>query len=283
LAVQLYRNPETGSTRALLIMGLDPSRRDFRAVTTEQMTALYRDDVILFDELSRPEFGPRQVGVKTEAAGRAVTIVGLFRVGTGFGADGTVVCNEATFASMFAPRTVDDITLGLIRLEPGTDANEVAGRLRAMLPQDVVVKTRAEFLAAEQHYWIVKTSVGVIFGLGVAVAFLVGAAIVYQVLSADIANRLPEFATLKAMGYSKAYLTRVVLVQAAIIGVVGFVPGWLVSSALFAVTRNQAHLPMEMGVLLPPVVLALSIVMCGLSGLVALRKVHQVDPADLFV
>jgi putative ABC transport system permease protein len=260
-----------------------PRRRDFRAATEQQMTALFRDDTILFDELSRPEFGPREVGMKTEAAGRAMTIVGLFRVGTGFGADGTIVCNEATFASIYAPRTFDDVTLGLIRLQPNTDANAVVRRLTEILPPDVTVKTRADFLGAERTYWIVKTSVGVIFGLGVAVAFLVGAAIVYQVLSADIANRLPEFATLKAMGYSKGYLSRVVLVQAAAIGLIGFVPGWLASAVLFAVTRSKAHLPMEMGTLLPPVVLMLSIVMCSFSGLIALRKVHRVDPAELFV
>lgn len=283
LMLQLYRNPDDGTSRAILVVGLDPTRDNFRILTPELRTAILRDDCVLFDELSRPEFGPRRVGLHAQVSGHALTIVGLFRMGIGFGADGTIVCNEPTFAAVCFPRSIDDVTLGLVRLRPGSDADDVVRRLRTILPADVAVQTRADFFAAEREFWIVKTSVGVIFGLGVLVALLVGTAIVYQVLSADVAKRMPEFATLKAMGYSRGYLTRVVLVQAATIGLIGFVPGWLISLVLYDVTRRQAHLQMVMGNVLPPVVLVLSVLMCCISGRAALAKVHRVDPAELFV
>jgi putative ABC transport system permease protein len=282
LALQLYTNPDDGLRRALLVVGTNPAHDDFRLLSPSLRAAIARDDCVAMDRLSRPEFGPRRVGLQTQVSDVAVEIVGLFEMGTGFGADGTVVCNDATFAAICFPRSVDDVTLGLIRLRDGADADDVVRRLRAILPADVSARTREQFLNAEREYWVVKTSVGVIFGLGVIVAVLVGIAIVYQVLSADVAKRMPEFATLKAMGYSRGYLSRVVLVQAATIGLIGFVPGWLISVGLYDVTRREAHLQMTMGIWLPIIVLCLSIGMCCASGLAALKKVHRADPADLF-
>lgn len=283
LALRLYRNPENFTHRAILLVGVDPRKADFRAVTADQRRAVQRDDCILIDELSRPEFGPRAVGIQPEVSGRKLTIVGLFQMGTGFGADGTILMNESTFAAICLPRPIDDVTLGLIRLRPGADVNDVVRRLRAVVPPDVAVQTRAAFLNGEREYWVVKTSVGVIFGLGVLVSILVGTAIVYQVLSADVAKRLPEYATLKAMGYSYRYLSRIVMVQAATIGCIGFAPGLLIADVLYDVTRRHAHLWMEMGTLLPCATLAISVLMCCGSGLAALVKVRRADPADLFV
>ncbi len=142
--------------------------------------------------------------------------------------------------------------------------------------------TRAELNAHERHHWIVKTSVGVIFGFGVFVAVLVGTAIVYQVLSSDIATHLPEYATLKAMGYPRRYLSRLVLQQAWILSVAGFIPGLLLAGLLYQITERMAHIPVEMTVGRSLIVLAMSIVMCSISGLASLAKVHSADPADLF-
>lgn len=283
VAMQLYRNPEIGKKRSILVIGVDPSRNYVKVVAPEQMRLVMQADRVLMDTLSRPEYGDRYVGLKSQIGPRAAEVVGLFEMGCGFGADGTVVTSDTNFARFFPGRTTEQVSLGLIKLTAGADPELAAARLRELLPNDVVVKTRAEFLFDEEYYWTVKTSVGVIFGLGVVVAILVGVAIVYQVLSADIAKRMPEYATLKAMGYPGGYLTNVILTQAAIIGAVGFVPGWLIAVALYAVTRAQAHIPMNMGILLPIIVLVVSVLMCCAAGLASLRKVRTAAPADLFV
>lgn len=282
LALQLYRNPKTGFKRSILIIGIDPRRDYVSVVAPEQLPQIMPADQVLMDELSRPEYGERGPGLISEIAGRTIKVVGMFRLGCGFGADGTVVTSDTNFARFFAPRTTEQISLGLLQLRPGADPEAVVAKLKTMLPRDVVVQTRDEFIFQEQYYWMVKTSVGVIFGLGVVVAILVGAAIVYQVLSADIAKRMPEYATLKAMGYPGGYLSSVILTQAAIIGAVGFVPGLLISNALYALTRAQAHIPMDMGVLLPIGVFVVSVAMCATAGMASLRKVHTAAPADLF-
>jgi putative ABC transport system permease protein len=175
------------------------------------------------------------------------------------------------------------MTMGLIRLEPGTDPDAAKARMLPLVPADTQIMTRRELLNYEERHWVVKTSVGIIFGLGVAVALIVGLAIVYQVLSSDIANRIPEYATLMAMGYGRRYISGVVIQQALMMALAGFIPGWIISFALFNIAAAGAHLPMKMTPGLTVAVLILNIAMCTVSGLLSLRKVNTADPAYLFV
>jgi len=169
-----------------------------------------------------------------------------------------------------------------VKLQPGAHPNDVANALRDRLPGDVEVLTRADVLGGEIRHWVWETSIGLIFQLGVVVAMVVGTAIVYQVLSSDVTNHLPEYATLKAIGYSSGYLASVVLQQALVLAVLGFVPGLAISAALYALTRTAARIPMDLTLTRVFFVLGLSVLMCTISGLGALRKVRSADPADLF-
>jgi putative ABC transport system permease protein len=150
------------------------------------------------------------------------------------------------------------------------------------MPADTQVWSQAQLRGYEQYRWVVKTSVGIIFGLGVIVALIVGVGVVYQVLSSDIAWRMAEYATLAAMGYPPRYLARVVVAQATFLAIGGFLPGWLVAWGLFDFTASKARLPMNMTPLLTLIVFVICLVMCLASGLLAVRKLRAVDPAELF-
>src|SRR4029077_16152528 len=117
---------------------------------------------------------------------------------------------------------------GLLTLAAGSDAAAVARQLRAELPGDVEVLTREELLDSEIRHWVWETNYGLIFQSGVLVAVIVGTAIVYQVLASEVASRMPEFATLKAIGYGNAYLVRVMLEQSLLLALVAFAAAWLV-------------------------------------------------------
>lgn len=280
---QLWRNVETGQRRGILLMAFDPQQHPFAlAEIEEEQSRLEKSDAVLVDRLSRSEFGPMQAGVTTEVGGHTVDVAGEFTLGTGFSADGALVASQTTFHHLLPFRKPSDISLGLVRLTPGTDADAAAAALREMLPRDVQVMTREEIAAHERRHWVTKTSVGIIFGFGVFVALLVGTAIVYQVLSSDIASRLAEFATLKAMGYTRNYLSRLVLEQALTLAVVGFVPGLLIADLLYRITARVTHISIELTLVRCAGVLLLSLVMCAVSGLASLAKVHSADPAELF-
>jgi putative ABC transport system permease protein len=283
LGFNLWRLPGEAQRRGIFVIGFQPARPVFDFPDLEGRAAeLDLQGQAWMDSLSRPEFGPREPGTEAYVGPMRITIAGTFTLGTGFGADGAILVGDRTFARLFPARSADDISLGLVDVADGADPDAVARRLEAELPTDVRVMTRSEIAAHEREHWIGRTSVGIIFGLGVFVALLVGTAIVYQVLSTDIANRLPEYATLKAMGYGRWYLSRVVLTQAWILAVAGFVPGLSAAYLLYDLTRRYANLPMHLGTGQALGVLGLSIGMCSVSGLISLRKVHSADPADLF-
>ena len=142
--------------------------------------------------------------------------------------------------------------------------------------------TRAELGDRERRYWIDKTAVGQFFTFGVVLALLVGAIFVYQMMVADIKKRLPEYATLKAVGYRSGYLFRVVVWQAMFLAVGGFAGGFVTSLVLYSLTRAAAQLPVAMTAERMATVFALTTAMCVGSGLIAVRKVQTADPADLF-
>jgi putative ABC transport system permease protein len=93
---------------------------------------------------------------------------------------------------------------------------------------------------------------------------------------------LREYATLKAMGYSNLFLSRVVLNEAYLLAVIGFVPGILLSLAVYSQAREATNLPVEMTVERAVTVLVLTIAMCAGSALLALRKLKSADPAEVF-
>jgi putative ABC transport system permease protein len=144
------------------------------------------------------------------------------------------------------------------------------------------VLTRADVSEREEYRWVVQTPLGKIFTFGVWVAMFVGVAIVYQVLSTDIANMMGEYATLKAMGYPNRYLATVVLQQSVLLALVGYVPSLVIAWSLYSFVGAQSGLPMVMTWQIMVTVLVLAVLMCVLSGMAALRKLFQADPADLF-
>ena len=118
--------------------------------------------------------------------------------------------------------------------------------------------------------------------MGVLLAMLVGSAVVYQVLATDIANLLPEYATLKAMGYSQRFLAGLVLRQAWTLSLLSFIPAWLLAELLYRITSWAAGITIEMTLMHIVGVAALGLAMCTISGLLAVRKLNRAEPASLF-
>lgn len=102
------------------------------------------------------------------------------------------------FLSSKSDRNPTQVDIGLIQLSPDADLATVQAQLRESLPNDVKVLTVPEFVQLEIDYWA-NQGMGFIFNLGVFVGFLVGIIIVYQILYSNVAEHLPEYATLKAM------------------------------------------------------------------------------------
>lgn len=284
-----WKNPETHDSHSIFTVGVDPADDVLDAPgVAENQDQLRRQDVVLFDSGSRPEHGPiterfAATGpIVTEVNDRRITVGGLFRMGTSFGIDASILTSGSNFLRLFPNRSRHQIDLGLVRVADGVDPVVVRDRLRALLPEDVLVLTKADFIARETKYWNTATPVGYVFFFGAIMGFVVGAIIVYQILFADVTEHLAEYATLRAIGYSNRYISGVVVQQALILALFGYLPGMLVSAQLYRLTERATKLPMLLSVELATTVLGLTVAMCALSGLFALRRVRRLDPAEVF-
>jgi putative ABC transport system permease protein len=121
-----------------------------------------------------------------------------------------------------------------------------------------------------------------IFGFGVIVAIVVGLVILNQTLSTQITRQLPQYATLKAMGYTDRDLSGIVVTLALIMSTMGFVPATAMAILIYAIIRRVTMLPIEMTSARVLAVLAIASTISVLSALFALRVMRRADPVDLF-
>ena len=287
--LMLWRNPETRRNRSILALGFNPDDPFFVDPSLAEKTdALKQKGRILFDQLSRPEFGPiadwYRDGrvVETEIAGNRVRVAGLVSLGTSFGADGNLLTSTETFLDLMPQKPPGAIEVGLVRLKPGADPEQVVSRLRQRLPKDVSVLTKQGFIDFEQNYWKSSTSIGFIFTLGAAMGFVVGCVIVYQVLYTDVSDHLPEYATLMAMGYRLSHLLGVVVREGFYLAAMGYVPAYLAGQGLYWFVRDATKLPVGMDLSRALTVLVMILVMCMLSSFLAMRRLIDADPAEIF-
>lgn len=289
VGIGAWKNPADGSEKRVLVMGLTPTplALDFAAVRDAQHE-LGDADVVLFDELSLPEFGPvramlaSQPSLWTEINGHRTRVMGTFSMGPTFASSGHVIATDLNFLRLFPDRSEGLVDIGLVTLEPGANPAAVRDAIDAVLPDDVRVLTREQFLALEQGYWTHHLPIGFIFNLGSLLGLVVGGVIVYQILYADVIDHLPEYATLKAMGYLDRDLFAIVGQEALYLSCLGFIPGFVASLALYWVLRTGTGILVEMTWQRTTSVFLLTLVTCVLAGGIAMRKIRHADPASVF-
>ncbi|TFI51693.1 FtsX-like permease family protein [Mastigocladus laminosus UU774] len=284
-----WKNPITGIPRNLLVIGFNPESNVLKLEGLEEnLDKIKIPDVVLYDKSSRQEYGPIAANfqegklVTAEVRRRSIKVGGLFTLGASFGADGNLITSDVNFLRLFVNRQPGLIDIGVIRLKPGANADTVAKELRNYLPSDVRVLTKQEYIDKERNFWASSTAIGFIFTLGTIMGFIVGTVIVYQILYTEVADHLVEYATLKAIGYAQEYLLVVILQEALILAVLGYVPGFAFSLFIYQQARQATLLPVYMSVARAIQVLILTIIMCFISGAIAVRKLRYADPADIF-
>jgi putative ABC transport system permease protein len=284
----LWKNASDGSLHDIRAVAFVPEQCVFIDVEIcRQAARLTVLDDVLFDRQSKAFFGPRTTGTVTELSERTVRIVGSFALGTDFNHDGSVIMSADTFFHLFpdpraAERAPGRVEIGVIKLVEGTNPQRAAEGLRQLLPLDVEVLTKQAFRDKENAFLAASTPIGYVFNLGTIMGFFVGAIICYQILFTDITNQLPQFATLRAIGYADRTVALIVLQQAIALSAISFVPGLIASRLLYALIGTITGLPLEMSLTRGAWVLGLTISMCVISGAIAVRKALALAPADLY-
>ncbi|NSX56882.1 FtsX-like permease family protein [Parasulfitobacter algicola] len=280
--------------------GRDASFRIF-GVEPETLATFWREDIAQFapilevartatiDGLTRgvpPDF---LNGVGTGAPqplnlnGIPVGLVGTFEIGPGFDSDGYIFVSTRTFFQIFPEQDPGAPAHVFVKVAPGQDLLSVRQDLEAQYdPTETLTRSIEEALADEVMVQTVEAPIGIIFGFGAVMGVFVGLVIVYQVLSTEVSDHIREYATLKAVGYRNRFFSSIVLEQAAILGICGFVPGALLATVLYGMISGATGLPMVMEQARLTNVLIGTLVACAFSGLLAARRLRAAEPAELY-
>jgi putative ABC transport system permease protein len=270
--------------------GIDPGQPGFLAPDIAGDSALLRvHDVAVIDRLARGLSRDEAAAIRPqtplsfETQGRTLTALDTFAGGGGFGGDGYMIVSDQTFLSLFPARSSTAPDHILLRLRPGANVAAVTTRLRGLISDPTLrIRSYADAAQEDLRYQQTQRPTGVIFGFGVLIGVLVGLVIVYQVLSADVADHLREYATFKAMGYGPRFFLGIVIEEALILGIMGFVPGLAVGAAMLAFMGTVTALPLAMTASMAIMVFVGTVVFSVMSGAIATRRLAAADPADLF-
>jgi putative ABC transport system permease protein len=267
----------------VFVIGFDPESHIFIPKSINRQTkVLERADTVLIDSATRPIFGPLDTGRAVEIGDRKVRIGGQYVLGTGFMGLGVALTSPETFARLFPQRGSAIVNLGAIRLKAGVAPDRAAGELQKLAGPGTKIFTRNELDAHETAYWTTRTSVGIIFGSGLLISLVVGVMIVYQIVSTQVGRQLPQFATLKAIGYPDRSLVATVSAMSLLIVIAGFIPALAAALGLYSLIRQKTLLPVTMSEMRLLAVFAAALGMAVVSALLSVGVLRRADPADVF-
>lgn len=270
--------------------GIDPAQAAFLSPEIAGDAALLQvQDAALLDRLARGLSRDEAAAIRPqsplafETQGRTLTAFATFAGGGGFGGDGYMLVSDQTFLALFPARSSNAPDHILLRLRPGANPAQVSTRLKTLVSDPSLrIRSYADAAQEDLRYQQTRRPTGVIFGFGVLIGVLVGLVIVYQVLSTDVADHLSEYATFKAMGYGPRFFLGIVLEEALVLGIMGFIPGLIVGTAILTLMAAITTLPLTMTPFMAVSVFLGTILFSALSGTIATRRLAAADPADLF-
>lgn len=293
ITMGIWKDFQNLKSRSIRVFAFNPADVVFMMSDVQNSAgALQLPNTLLADRKSFQVYGHMEKGVIAELSNRRIEVIGTFELGADYVSEGNLIMSDQNFLRIFAERpsgflmklrsSLDRVDLGLIKVENGTNVSSLITTLNKSLPKDVKVFDKQDFIQREVQHWDKTTSVGFVFGLGRTIGFIVGMIIVYNIIYTDISHNLPQYATLKAMGYSSLYLQTIILVESIIISILGFIPGFFVSVLIYKLIANTTGLLMQMNINSVIIVFILTIFMCISASLIAAKRLHNIDPAELY-
>jgi putative ABC transport system permease protein len=262
------------------VLGVQPPRyaglpRTLAAGTARD--ALRASDRVLMNWNDRPTFAAASPGDRVEVNGRAGVVAGFFEGMDPHSPYYYLYANIDDARSMtgFAQ---DRVTFVAVGIEPDADVADVKRRLAARMP-DVTILSRRDLHDAEIRYFVARNPVGLVFGMGTAVAAVIGAAIVAVTLYSTVVDRTRDYGMLKAVGARRHDLLQLLLVQAWTFALAGMAVG---GGAFFLVRHAYPSLPMKATPEMLAAIALAAFVSCTVASLAAVRRVLTLDPAIVF-
>ncbi len=282
-------------SRSIRVIGVPLEGPVFTSPSMNQKRELIRgNSTALLDNRTKAMYGLERRNIErlrqqsVELSGKSISLVGFVAIGTDFVNDGSLVMSSESFGQYFPfrdGRTLDplaNVDIGLVQLERGADVKAIQRQIAEIAPLHWTVMTKDEIIQRDIRFWGQSTPIGIIFSVGTIMGLVVGTIICYQILFTEISDHISEFATLKAMGYPTGFFVRLLVTQSMYLTLLGFIPAASLTVVMFWVLSETTGLVMLLTPYRIATVFSLTLLMCLVGGVFAVRKLIASDPATLF-
>jgi putative ABC transport system permease protein len=271
--------PADGTRETVILVGAEPNATMGRPWNVEAGGDLTLPDGVIVDRLYTGKLGVGAIEDTVEINDERARVVGFTHYVR------TFTQAPYVFTSLAKAQTVlgvpgDRISYVLVKLEPGANPVAVRDALAARLPDNDVL-TSVRFAGMSEIYWLFTTGAGVSLILSATLGLIVGIVIVAQTLYASTVDRLPEYATLRAMGAGRGYLYRIIVTQALLGAALGYGIGIAIVRAVVALSKESSAAP-RLPLWLAAALGAITVVMCVGASLLSIRRVTKLDPVAVF-
>jgi putative ABC transport system permease protein len=283
-----WRYPGLRESRLAIMVGFNPRTPVFKQEDiVKNQRSLIVPGRILYDELSRKEFGPVKQVLK---AGREVIVfvnkerakvAGLVRMGTSFSYDASFLTSLTTFQDL-TNLNPQNIEIGLIKLAPGVNTEAFLASIQDQIPEDVRTYTLKEFMEFEQDYWDQTKPIGFVFAFNATLGFVVGMLILYQILYTDVTSHLPDFSTMLALAFTYKKIRLIVFQESFLLTVIGYPLGVIGSMLLFELINSFTGLPVRMTIDRALICFGVILLMSTCSAFMAMQKLDGANPIEVF-
>lgn len=265
----------TGAPPEMVAGDLDVLRQDRACIVHADQV----DDGLLLKRGVGQE-GPRalRVGDRISVNDRELVVAGTYRASTEFFWDPLIYTTYSRALSI-APAERNSTSFILVKVRPGADLAAVQRGIREST--GLAALTSEQFEDTTRSFVLRKTGILINFGMTILLGFIVGVLAAGQTFYTFVLDHLRHYAAMKAMGASNSMLARMVLLQVAVVGLVGYGIGVgfaALTGTLFGGRALAFQMPWHV-----PVLGAIAILACAsLAGLLGLVRVLRVEPAVVF-
>jgi len=274
-----------GQHSTVTLVGLEPNSR---LTLPWGMAVGDRDDIfhqngIIIDERERLRYGspegPLGIDDRLEIGGRRARVAG-FSSGVGTFTFSPYVFTSYKRAKEAGKLPPDATKYVVVKAMPGLSAEELRDRILQRVG-DVDAYTSSQFAAKTSYYWLISTGMGLGVVAAAAISLIVGTVIVGQTMYSATIERLHEYGTLKALGMSNRALGGIVVRQAIMTGMIGYVGGAVI--AFFVGNHlTRYNVPVEVPPILLLVMLIVAVGMCVVASISSVVRVFRLEPAIVF-
>ena len=275
-----WRKPEGGQTTVLLVGSETNSDKPLPpSVEAGSREALIAPDTVAIDQSYFPDLGIKAVNNHAEINGVDIEVVATTKRIRSF-TTLPFVYTSIENARRLSGAEQNQASYERVLLTPGADPQQVKAQILERLP-DVEVLTQQEFTKRSQSYWLFQTGAGAALIAGAVLGLIVGIVIVAQTLYSSTKDHINEFATLRALGAGAGYIVKVILMQAVLSGLIGYILGFALALGVIEAAKDT-KLTVIMTPELAGTLFAVTIGMCVFAAISAIVKVIRIDPAVVF-